>query len=101
MPRYFFDIRDDVSAVIDTEGEVCASPDEAGRRAVQILSEIAQHDPNENDCSELLALVRGEGERVVFTATLSIVGKQLDRPVLIPGCRISARRSGSSNLQVA
>ncbi|MGH1587691.1 DUF6894 family protein [Methylobacterium phyllosphaerae] len=93
MPRYFFDIRDDVSSVSDTEGEVCANPDEAGRRAAQILSEIALHDPNQNGCSQLLALVRDEAARVVFTASLSIVGKRLDRPVLIPGCHVGAGRA--------
>ncbi len=92
MPRYFFDIRDDVSAVSDTEGEMCANPDEAGRHAVQILSEIALHNPSQNGCCGLLALVRDEAERVVFTVTLSIVGKRLDTPVLVPGCRVGARR---------
>lgn len=96
MPRYFFDIHDDVQAVSDTEGELCASPDEAGRRAAQILSEIALHERGPNGCSNLLALVRDETERVVFTATLSIVGKRIDGPVLLPGCRVGAKRSRSS-----
>ncbi|MGH1569395.1 DUF6894 family protein [Methylobacterium sp. P31] len=96
MPRYFFDIHDDVQAVSDTDGEVCANPDEAGRRAAQILSEIALHNPPENGCSELLALVRDEAERVVFTATLSIVGKRLDAPILLPGCRVATVRSRRS-----
>lgn len=95
MPRYFFDIHDDVQAVSDTEGEVCASPDEAGKRAAQILSEIARHDRSQNGCSNLLALVRDETERVVFTATLSIVGKRIDGPILLPGCRVGAKRSRS------
>jgi hypothetical protein len=101
VPRYFFDIHDDVSAVSDTEGEVCASPDEAGRRAAQILSEIALHNSSQNGRSELLALVRDEAERVVFTATLSIVGKRVDAPILLPGCRVGARRSRSSKLLFA
>jgi len=92
VPRYYFDIHDDVQAVSDTEGEVCASPDEAGKRAAQILSEIALHEPSENSCSNLLALVRDEAEHVVFTATLSIVGKRIDVPVLRPGCRIGSSR---------
>jgi hypothetical protein len=96
MPRYFFDIHDDVQAVSDTEGEVCAGPDEAGRRAAQILSEIALHERSQNGCSNLLALVRDEAERVVFTATLSIVGKRLDAPILLPGCRVGAVRSPRS-----
>lgn len=101
MPRYYFDIHDDASAVRDAEGEVCASLDEAGRRAAQILSEIALHDPGQNGCSELLALVRDETERVVFTAALSIVGKRVDAPILLPGCRVGARRSGSFVRQFA
>ncbi|MHB2208638.1 DUF6894 family protein [Methylobacterium sp. CM6257] len=101
MPRYFFDIHDDVSAVSDTEGEVCATPDAAGRRAAQILSEIALHDPHQNGCSNLLALVRDEAERVVFTATLSIVGKRIDAPILLPGCHVGAKRSRGSKLLFA
>lgn len=101
MPRYFFDIHDDVLAVSDAEGEVCTNPDEAGRRAAQILLEIAQPNLNQNGCSELLALVRDEAERVVFTTTLSIVGKRFDAPVLLPGCHGGARRSASSERQFA
>jgi hypothetical protein len=96
MPRYFFDIHDDVQAVSDTEGEACADRNEAGRRATQILSEIALHNPPETDCSELLALVRDETARVVFTATFRSVGKRLDSPVLLPGCRVGAVRSRRS-----
>jgi hypothetical protein len=96
VPRYFFDIHDDVQAVSDTEGELCASPDEAGKRAAQILSEIALHEPRQDGCSNLLAPVRDEAERVVFTATLSIVvGKRIDAPILLPGCHVGAKRSRS------
>ena len=61
----------------------------------------ALHNPGQKGCSELLALVRDEAARVVFTAFLCIVVKRLDRPVLLPGCRLSVGRSGSSNLPVA
>jgi hypothetical protein len=101
MPRYFFDIHDDVQALSDTEGELCANPDEAGKRAAQILSEIALHEPRENGCSNLLALVRDEAGSVVFTAALSIVGRRIDAPVLLPGCRVGAKRSRSSKLLAA
>ena len=101
MPRYFFDIHDDVQALSDTEGELCANPDEAGKRAAQILSEIALHEPRENGCSNLMALVRDEAGCVVFTATLSIVGRRIDAPVLLPGCRVGAKRSRSSKLLAA
>ncbi|MGH1573817.1 DUF6894 family protein [Methylobacterium sp. P31] len=96
VPRYFFDIHDDVQALSDTEGELCASPDEAGKRAAQILSEIALHERRQNGCSNLLALVRDEAARVVFTATLSIVGKRIDGPILLPGCHVGAKRSRNS-----
>ena len=94
MPRFYFDIHDDVMAVSDTEGEVWASRDAAGQRAAQILSEIALHNPSQGGCSHLLALVRDEAERVVFTATLNIVGKKVDAPILLPGCRVNAEICG-------
>lgn len=102
MPRYFFDIHDDVQALSDTEGEhFFASPDQAGKRAAQILSEIALHEPGENGRSNLLALVRDEAGCVVFTAALSIVGRRIDAPVLLPGCNVGAKRSLRSKLLAA
>ncbi|MCJ2016923.1 MULTISPECIES: hypothetical protein [unclassified Methylobacterium] len=101
MQRYFFDIHDDVQALSDTEGEPFANSDEAGKRAAQILSEIALHEPRENACSNLLALVRNEAGRVVFTVALSIVGRRIDAPILLPGCHVGAKRSRRSKLLAA
>ncbi|MER2269457.1 DUF6894 family protein [Methylobacterium oxalidis] len=95
MPRYFFDIHGDVAAVSDTEGAVFANRDKAGKHAAQILAEIALHNPPENGCCHLLALVRDEAERVVFTTTLNVVGKPVDAPILLPGCRVGAVRTHS------
>ena len=96
MPRFYFDIYDDVMAVSDTDGEVWASRDVTGQRAARILSEIALHNPPESGCSHLLALVRDEAERVVFTATLNIVAKKVDAPILLPGCSLGRDRSDST-----
>ncbi|CAO4157209.1 DUF6894 family protein [Methylorubrum extorquens] len=96
MPRFYFDIHDDVMAMSDTEGEVWTSREAAGQRAAQILPEIALHNPPESGCGHLLALVRDEAERVVFTATLDIVGKKVDAPILLPVRRVGADKYGST-----
>ena len=80
MAHYFFDICDDFLSVTDAEGEEWASREAAGDRATRILAEIAAESPLKGGQSNLLANVRDQTGRVVFAATLTIVGKWLDLP---------------------
>lgn len=78
MARYFFDICDDFLATSDEAGEEWASREDAGRRARQILAEIAAESPFEQPECRLVAKVRNETGRIVCVATLTLGSKSLD-----------------------
>ncbi|WP_336487581.1 DUF6894 family protein [Methylobacterium nigriterrae] len=80
MARYYFDLRDACFAVSDSVGEEHLSPQAASERVAQILSQVAGDLPLEQGCKSILASVRDEADRVVFTAALSIAGHWHDHP---------------------
>jgi len=79
MERYYFDLRDEYFAVRDTKGEEWRDAHSAGERASLILSQVAGEVPLTEGQKSICATVRDEADRVVFSATLSIVGQWVDR----------------------
>jgi len=78
MGIYFFDLRDDCFAVQDQKGEECVDQHAAGERASLILSQIAGDMPLIDGRKSGCVTVRDEANRIVFTATLNIVGQWTD-----------------------
>ena len=84
MARYYFDIHDDHRSMTDTDGVACADLQAAGDTAARILCEIAAELPLADGRRELLATVRDEAGCMVYSATLSLVGKCTNLPVHLP-----------------
>lgn len=78
MPRYFFDLRDGVFTR-DDEGMGCADFSAVCREAKRALSDMARDVlPNEEEPQSISVIVRDEGDRPVYTATLTFTGVKLD-----------------------
>ncbi|MEA1834400.1 hypothetical protein U8607_20105 [Methylobacterium durans] len=75
MGRYFFDLHENDLTISDTVGEDLADRENAGHRASYILTQIAGDAPLTDGGKRLSATVRDEANRIVFTATLNIVGE--------------------------
>ncbi len=78
MPRYFFDTRDG-GHFIDDIGTECADLEVARDEAKNALPEIARFAiPADGDKQAYAVLVRDEGGKIVYTATLTFAGLRLD-----------------------
>lgn len=73
MPRFFFDLDDGDHRSIDHEGIKMVSLDDARRRAVTTLPELARDVLPDGDKHVIAAVVRDEAGRVRITATLTLV----------------------------
>lgn len=71
MPRYFFDIADGERLTPDGEGTELQDIDDARDEALETLGAIAKDKLPDGDRRDFIITVR-EGERKLFTATLSL-----------------------------
>lgn len=77
MPRYFFDIHNDV-LTRDDEGTECATLDIACLHARYVLPEIVHHELRRGaEATAYTVLVRDEEDYPVYSATLSFSGLKL------------------------
>lgn len=75
MPRFFFDIHDDVN-IIDSVGQELANLMAAKDQAARALTEVAKDDlPGAGMLKTFTVHVRDESNRVALTATLSFVAQ--------------------------
>ncbi|GJE29110.1 DUF6894 family protein [Methylobacterium organophilum] len=75
MPRYFVDTSDDDLFVEDEEGQELAGVNDARRLALSVLPDMAREKMPNGDRRSFLAIVRDEGGRVVYRATLTLRGE--------------------------
>lgn len=70
MPRYFFDVHDDVD-IVDTQGQDLPDLKAARHMAVQALTEAARDIlPDDGPAKELVVVVRQDG-KIVLRARLN------------------------------
>jgi hypothetical protein len=71
MPRYFFDIHDDIE-IIDQEGQELPNLRAARSKAAMALAEAAKDElPDNGPAKDLTVIVRDEAGKVVLTTRLS------------------------------
>src|SRR4051812_44276540 len=75
MPRYFFEIDDGERRTPDDEGLDLSGLWEARNQAIAVLPDIARDVLPDGERRELVSSVRDESGQLVYTATLSLVGK--------------------------
>jgi hypothetical protein len=71
--RFYYEIRDGDILACDDEGQVFKNQEAAREDAVMLLSEMARKLPSRGtDHNKIIASVRDETGRLIFTATLSL-----------------------------
>lgn len=82
MARHFFDIHNGTEFFRDTEGHECAGKESIRHEATRALPEIARHaiPVRAHDTQAFTLLVRDEGNRTVFSATMTFAGVWMDDP---------------------
>ena len=77
MPKYFLDLYDGASFTRDPYGLDLASPEEARKEAISVLPDMARDVLPDGDRRDFTVDVRTAAGEVVYTATLSLVGRWL------------------------
>ncbi|AWN41717.1 DUF6894 family protein [Methylobacterium durans] len=72
MARYFFDVHEAHSSIIDHEGVDCAEVSAVSEEALRALCEIAIDNPRKYLDQKLRIIVRDPGDEVVVTASLGL-----------------------------
>lgn len=75
MPLYFFDVHDGDKHYIDTSGHEFPDAASARMEALGTLPHIAQEEMPDGNRRDFIMDVRDSGDRVIFTATLSLVAR--------------------------
>jgi hypothetical protein len=78
MPRFLFDIYDGVRLTRDDEGSELPDREAARKEALSVLPDIARDRSPDGDRRDFIVDVRDETGRVIYTATLSLVGRWID-----------------------
>ncbi len=79
MPRFFFDTMTDRVLVRDQIGTELPSWEAARQEAIKMLPDIARDEiPHDGNRREIIADVRDETGRVVFTAQLSFTARRVE-----------------------
>ncbi|WP_408902044.1 DUF6894 family protein [Roseicella sp. DB1501] len=81
MPRFFFDIDDGETQSTDEEGTELLDGEAASREATSVLPEIARNRRLGGNRRDLTCDVRNGGGQVIFTTSLSQVGRWLKQPL--------------------
>lgn len=81
MPRYFIDLHDGANFVKDKVGFELSDEDAVRTKLVRIMAKIAQEFSVDTERQDYLAIVRGEGARVLFRAHLSLDIERVDGAV--------------------
>lgn len=71
MPRFYFDIHDG-TVTIDDEGTIFANAHAARDAAIKILPDIAREEIAPGRSREVSVLMRDEGDRELFRASLTL-----------------------------
>jgi hypothetical protein len=75
MPRYFFDTEDGQTRSVDDKGLDLSGPWEARELVLAVIPDMVKDVPLEGDRREMVSCVKDQNGNVVYTATLSLVGK--------------------------
>jgi hypothetical protein len=79
MPRFFFDTTSDRALVRDQIGTELPSWEAARQEAIRLLPDIARDElPNDGNRRDIIADVRDETGRIVFTAQLSFMARRVE-----------------------
>lgn len=72
MAQYYFDVHSRTRQTCDDDGHDCPDRDAVSMYALQVLCDIARHDPLSGRGGELTSVVRDTTNRVVLIATLNL-----------------------------
>ena len=75
MPLFYFDVCDGEDVIRDEDGTECPSFEAARRAALGVLPAMARDAARHRDQQDLVILLRDNGGRHVFTATLTIMAR--------------------------
>ena len=79
MPLFYFDTITDQHRVRDQEGLELPDWEAARKEAIKVLPDIARDElPNNGNRRDIIADVRDETGRIVFTAHLSFAARRID-----------------------
>ncbi|MER2265394.1 DUF6894 family protein [Methylobacterium oxalidis] len=72
MARYFFDVHEIHTSIIDDEGVDCPEASDVSEEVLRALCEIAADNPARYLDQKLRIIVRDDDEAVVLTASLGL-----------------------------
>ena len=75
MPRYYFDTDDGDTHIHDDEGMDLPSNEDARQAALAALPDIAKDKLPDGDRRDFIIDMRDQHHRLIYTATLSLVGR--------------------------
>jgi hypothetical protein len=78
MPRFYFDIQMGAISYQDEDGTDMQGPPEARVMALETLASFARDERSDRDQGYWAADVRDETRRVIYRATLSLMGGWVD-----------------------
>ncbi|MFC0408776.1 DUF6894 family protein [Roseomonas elaeocarpi] len=78
MPKFFFDIHDGEHYRRDQEGSELTDGEAARREALAVLPDIARDRSPGDNRRDFIVDVRDETDRLVFTATLSLMARWIE-----------------------
>ncbi len=78
MSRYHFEIQDGLDGTPDAEGQEFADLASVRREAIAVLADLARDTlPRDGDRHDIIVNVRDSAGMMVYTATLSLIGRWL------------------------
>jgi hypothetical protein len=78
MEHFYFDIADGQRRTLDEIGTVLPGREQARDTALTALPDLAREGPQLGDRREIIVDVRNATRRLIFTATLTVVGRWLN-----------------------